>query len=159
MISDPEDQEPVLTFIRLTSGEDIIAELVGVNSQLGLCTITNPMKVLYIPGKHPGSVILTLIHWIFPKVSESKDFTIQDSHIIATAKPSHVLSQYYYRILIENEEDQYVISPEATNDSKKPFGQASPSGLVEAVEEENYTSDDEYLDELMSEVKTKKWLH
>lgn len=82
-------------FIRMTTGEDIISEVIDKDEKEKYVLI-NPLKVVYLLGERPGSLMLSLIEWIFPRICTEQKFEIFSSDIITIGDPSDDIVDYYY---------------------------------------------------------------
>lgn len=95
MKSDGEE----ITFFRLVTGEDLIASSIKVKKD-GFdddhYILTNPLKVIYITNPQSKMKLnISLMQWIFERISDSQEFKIYKTDIITTAIPSISLSEYY----------------------------------------------------------------
>lgn len=83
---------PDTLFIRMITGEDLIADVVWNDDSV--CFI-NPMKILYVLGEAPGTLKLSLIQWVFPKICRDQEFIINTEDILTMAPLSDELLEYY----------------------------------------------------------------
>lgn len=85
--------------IRLNTGEDLISEVIWPETKPGNeshVVLVNPMKIICIPSKKPGFVTLSLMQWIFTKITEDQEFNIFSRDILTMSKPNPNLKEYYY---------------------------------------------------------------
>lgn len=80
-------------FIRLSTGEDIITEIVS-RAKTGY-NIVNPHKLMYMMGDKPGSMYITLMQWVYPRISDKQEYFIHDKDIITTAPLGKEMEKYY----------------------------------------------------------------
>lgn len=112
-----------IKFIRLVTGEDIIAEIQPVDEKN--CIIINPMKILYA-STGTGHMSISLMQWVFMKISTHQQFDLPLINILTSTIPTESLTTYYLETV-----DQFF---NKTNDSEED-------------EEEYFEGEDEYLDE------------
>lgn len=97
-----------LNVLRLKSGEDIIAVVTNVIGTPGgnLITIREPLRLLYMMANAGGTITVALIEWIFPRVSDVKEVTLNSSDILFIIPPTDSLIQYYNEYISKpNESD------------------------------------------------------
>jgi|688.fasta_scaffold09819_18 hypothetical protein len=85
--------------IRLNSGEDLISEVAWPKPKEGHEThivLKNPMKIVCIPSSKPGFVSLSLMQWVFAKISSEQEFNIYSRDILTMSKPNESLKDYYF---------------------------------------------------------------
>jgi hypothetical protein len=81
-----------IKLIRLTSGEEILAE---VTLDTGLkVTVKNPIRIVVLPSKaNPNQPSIGFAPWI--EFAEEKEFTIDNSHILVILTPiKEFVAQY-----------------------------------------------------------------
>lgn len=84
--------------LRLNTGEDLIAEVIWPQVKKGNeshVTIVRPMKIICLPSKKAGFVTLSLMQWVFTKITEDQEFNIFSRDILTMSKPTDSLVQYY----------------------------------------------------------------
>ena len=91
-----ELSEDIMHF-RLVTGEDIIAQVLLEDSE-GSTTLAFPMKIVFIPTKE-GTLRISLMEWIFSRVSPAQTFDIKHRDILTTSIPSDVMVEYYWEAL------------------------------------------------------------
>lgn len=89
-----QEQSSNVKFIRMNTGEDLLAE-VTVDDKDEKCILVNPLKLVYLLGEKPGSMMLSLIEWIFPRVCSKQEFEVYTSDIITIANPTTDIVDYY----------------------------------------------------------------
>lgn len=82
-----------IQFIRLTNGEDIIADIVDVS--YGKVTISNPLKVVYSTSMRPGYLTMSLMQWVFLRLSKNQTFTMDESNILIQSEPDSAFLEHY----------------------------------------------------------------
>jgi hypothetical protein len=84
--------------VRLNTGEDIISEISWPTVKEGSeahVVLKNPMKILCIPSGKPGYVSLSLMQWVFTKISSDQEFNIYSRDILTMSRPNETLKEYY----------------------------------------------------------------
>lgn len=84
--------------IRLNTGEDLISEVVWPKTKEGNeshIVMKNPMKIVCIPSGKPGFVSLSLMQWVFKKISVDQEFNIYSRDILTMSRPNDSLKEYY----------------------------------------------------------------
>lgn len=95
-IQDPESNNSV-KFIRMSSGEDLLTEVIDIKEgNKEYFVFVNPMKLLYMMGKRPGSLGISLVQWVFPKICEKQEFTVDRQNITAISDASDKIAGYYW---------------------------------------------------------------
>jgi hypothetical protein len=143
------NQSPILKFIRMNTGEDIIAEITKQNdSDEEFFILINPMKILYSISQTHGGVSIALMQWIFPRICDKQEFPVYSSDIVTMCNPSEQMQTYYWNIL------------------NKLDGMGNRNYMED--EDEDYEEDDvepteeelEYINKMINEIKTgKRKLH
>ena len=105
-----------IKFVRMSSGEDLVSEVSG--SKDGYCTLSNPLKMLYMFGKIPGSLGISLVPWVFNNVCDKQEFNISVRDITIMANTSDKMSQYYLDAL--KTFDSFQISDNFCPDTEDP---------------------------------------
>lgn len=92
-----DDIDSGVKFIRLSTGEDLVSEVVEVKSEDNQhYVLINPLKILYMTGNKPGILSISLMQWIFHRVCDVQEFTIYPTEVVTMANPSSNLIEYYY---------------------------------------------------------------
>lgn len=93
-----QEQSSNIKFIRMNTGEDLLAEVVtDVKDEKYI--IINPLKLVYLLGERPGSMMLSLIEWVFPRICSNQQFEVYTSDVITVADPSDDIVDYYFNAL------------------------------------------------------------
>lgn len=83
-------------YFRLITGEDIIAQV--YTEEDDMLVLGFPMKVIFFPVE-PTAYRISLMEWIFTRISPDQTFTIKERDIITSSTPSDVIVQYYWDAL------------------------------------------------------------
>lgn len=85
-------------FIRLTTGEDLVAEVTSYEDKHGNLEyrLNAPLKVLYTQGRVEGTISVVFIQWVFSNLCKSQDFVLKDKDILTLAEPNISMIDYYY---------------------------------------------------------------
>lgn len=108
-----EDYDPIVKFLRLKTGDDIIAEVIetGENDKVYYLLI-NPVKVYYMPTTKPGYMQVAFIPWVFSRVCDAQEFTISADDVLLFSNASEAMNEYYWKHM--NEEEGEEVSEEET---------------------------------------------
>ena len=83
-----------IQFLRLTNGEDLVAEIVDVS--YGKVTLSNPLKIVYSTSMKPGYLTMSLMQWVFLRLSKNQTFTMDESNILIQSEPEDTLLEHYH---------------------------------------------------------------
>ena len=89
--------------IRLNTGEDLISEVKWPETKPGHeahVVLVNPMKIIAVPSTKPGFVTLSLMQWIFTKITTDQEFNIFSRDILTMSSPTETLREYYAETVI-----------------------------------------------------------
>lgn len=102
-----DDTSPNVRFVRLNTGEDLVTELIKVqHNEQEYYQFVNPLKVLYLTGKNPGSLMLSFIEWVFPKIVPKQEFQVFPDDIVTIGECSEELIDYYFEALYKFSQSQ-----------------------------------------------------
>lgn len=83
-------------FLRLVTGEDIIAEVTEFESEDDEHYIlSNPMKILYISGK-TGTMTVSMMQWVYSRICDHQTFDIYPEDILLITEPTADIIEYYW---------------------------------------------------------------
>lgn len=89
--------------VRLNTGEDLIAEIEWPETKPGNeshVILINPMKIIAVPSTKAGFVQLSLMQWIFAKITSDQQFNIFSRDILTMSNPNDALKEYYRETVI-----------------------------------------------------------
>ena len=112
-------------FMRLENGEDIISEIVIYDDVI---LLLHPLKLLYTTSDKPGYLAISLMQWVFTKITEDQTFEMPKSAVLLYSEPTDSLKEYYWKTV------NYFVS-KTTEHGKRIDFQATPSG-----EEDDFTT-------------------
>ena len=115
-----------IRFIRLNTGEDLIAQVNDVSN--GRIFMSNPLKVLYTPSLNTGYLSISLMQWIFTRISSKQDFDMDISHIIVMVEPDIKLQEHYKESV-----STFVNTIEVTNEDDTEFGSVDENEGLEML--------------------------
>ena len=92
---------------RLVTGEDIIAQV--LLEEKGTVTLGYPMKVIFLPTKD-GAYRISLMEWVFSRISPDQMFPVRDRDIVTTSHPSEIITDYYWEALNVLEEKRKLLT-------------------------------------------------
>ena len=147
----PDD--PTIRFVRLSTGEDIVTEIVEMKDEKEeYFLFVNPLKIVYVAGEKRGSIMLSFIEWVFPKICSKQQFKIYPNDIITMGEVSEKMEDYYYETIVKL--DKY-ITPE---DDGIDFGNDIPDEYnVPSSSKEEITEEElEYLNKIIDDLKNVK---
>ena len=84
--------EQDVQFLRLKNGEDIITE---VQENAGSLVLINPCKILYLKGKKSGFLSISLMQWVFSRISADQVFEIDKTEILFKTLPDDNMITHY----------------------------------------------------------------
>ncbi len=97
-----------IRFIRLTNGEDIVAEVLDVSN--GKIVFNNPLKILYTPSLNTGYLSISLMQWVFTRISKQQKFDMDLVNVLVMTDPEDNLKSHYNESLNtfdkESDEDE-----------------------------------------------------
>lgn len=117
-------EETSVKFIRLSTGEDILADTLIVDeteNDAPHIVMYHPLKVLYMMmtnGSDNGlpepynRLSLSLINWILPTLVDKQEFKVYESDILTMAVPSEDMLGHYYEYLEEGKFEKGKEKPE-----------------------------------------------
>lgn len=82
-----------IRFIRLTNGEDIVAEVLDIAN--GRIVIDSPLKILYTPSSNKGYLSISLMQWIFTRISKQQKFDMDMVNVLIISEPEQTLIEHY----------------------------------------------------------------
>lgn len=84
----------MIKFIRLVTGEDIVAEVTGRDGLV--ITISNPLKLVYMANPMKTSRLsITFMQWVFDKLVDQKTFELSLSNVLLMKDASSDVIEYY----------------------------------------------------------------
>lgn len=121
----PDD--PIIKFVRLTTGEDLITEVVEIkDDKEEYYLLVNPLKIVYLTNDKKGSIMLSFIEWVFPKICDKQQFKIYPNNIVVISQASSKIEDYYYESIIKlenfvhNSKDDGIDFGDALDSEKEP---------------------------------------
>jgi hypothetical protein len=89
--------ESTVKFIRLVTGEDLVADVTEVeSSEEAYYIVNNPMKIVYLSSSKPGVLSISLMQWVFTRICDEQSFTIYPEDILTAKKASDSMEDYYW---------------------------------------------------------------
>jgi hypothetical protein len=85
--------EQDIQFLRLKNGEDIITE---VQENAGSLVLINPCKILYLKGKKSGFLSISLMQWVFSRISADQMFEIDKNEVLFKTLPDDGMIVHYF---------------------------------------------------------------
>lgn len=131
-------------FIRLVTGEDVVSEC---EIHEDFYRLYNPCKVVYLSSQKQGFLSISLMQWVFSKISEEQTFDLPKSQILIKSKPSDSMVEHYFS------------SVEHFIDSSRKESLSFDDPIGSDLDEDDYVSKEEtlkLLEELLGSSKDKK---
>jgi hypothetical protein len=92
--------ENSVQFVRLITGEDLVSEVTEVTTDdFNYYLLRNPMKIVYMTGRKPGMMSLSLIQWVFWKICDDQEFNLSPKDVLMIANTSSSMEEYYWSSL------------------------------------------------------------
>lgn len=89
--------ENSVRFIRLVTGEDLVAEVNYFESDKDTYYVLyNPLKIVYMSGSKPGVLSISLMQWVFWRICETQEFTIYPEDVLTVTTASDSMEEYYW---------------------------------------------------------------
>ena len=85
--------ESEIQFLRLKSGEDLITEVQETDKTM---VLINPCKILYLKGSKSGFLSISLMQWVFSKISLDQIFEIDKSEVLFKTLPAEGMVSHYW---------------------------------------------------------------
>lgn len=150
-----ETPSPCVKFIRMNTGEDIIAELIShKNDDDEFYVLVNPLKIIYTISESHGGISIALMQWIFPRICDKQEFPVYSNDIITMSSPSKQMETYYWNVLNKFDNMGLLLAP--TNKNAVQYDtEEDDEDEIEPTEEEM-----EYINKMLDEIKNgKRKLH
>jgi hypothetical protein len=84
--------EQDIQFLRLKNGEDLITEVQETDGSL---VLVNPCKILYLKGKKSGFLSISLMQWVFSRISADQMFEIDKNEVLFKTLPDDGMIIHY----------------------------------------------------------------
>jgi hypothetical protein len=150
-----EENEGTVKFLRLNTGEDIIAYTLHVKKddfEDEHYLVDMPLKIVYSTNEDRNMLLsISLMQWVFTKISDSEEFKLSAKDVLLCSNASSHMTDFYYETINEIE-----LMKEKVDKMKKKF----PSNEVD--ESMDYMDENEGLEmlqDLLEMTKNKKILH
>jgi len=82
----------------LTNGEDIVAEVLDISN--GRIFLDNPLKVLYKPSLNSDYLSISLMQWVFSRISKQQKFDMDIVNVLIMSEPEDALLEHYNESII-----------------------------------------------------------
>jgi dihydroorotase-like cyclic amidohydrolase len=90
-------EDSAVKFVRLTTGEDIISEVMFYeDDKESYYILNNPLKVVYMTGNKPGVLSVSLMQWVFWRIANTQSFTIYPNDVLTVANTTESMEEYYW---------------------------------------------------------------
>jgi hypothetical protein len=89
--------ENTVKFVRLSTGEDIIAEVMYFeDDKEKFYVLNNPLKIVYMTGNKPGILSISLMQWVFWRITDTQSFNVYPNDVITVANTTDSMEEYYW---------------------------------------------------------------
>jgi|688.fasta_scaffold462578_2 hypothetical protein len=141
-----EDYKPIV--LRMITGEDVISDTIHLNEAgNSRYLISNPLKIVYLPIKKGSHLSISLMQWMFSRISDNQDFEIKEHNVLMTTEPSDSLLEYYYKTVeyfleLRAEQKKLAEYDEAELYKEVAMSEDDDDEMIEKLEEvEKYLND------------------
>lgn len=92
------DEYPVAKFLRLKNGDDIVSDMVELSDdEYTNYHLINPLKVVYSPSTENGYLTVAFMPWVFPRIVEEQEFTLDGEDVLMVCDVSASMNDYYWK--------------------------------------------------------------
>lgn len=102
--------------MRLNSGEDIVTEVQTLNDKT--YRIINPMKIVYYYNENVGVMSMSLVPWIFSRITENKHYDMDKHNVLVISNMSIAMIKSYYNILNKINNNMFVNDKEESEEEE-----------------------------------------
>jgi len=132
------ENQSIAKFIRLKTGDDIIAEAFETGDDTGdYITVINPLKAMYVPATATGYLQIAFMPWVYPRICDQQEFNIKREEVLLYQDVTDNMNEYYWESV-----DHYL---------------AAKREKVEDIQEEKI--DEEIMEELLEEIRKGRVMH
>jgi len=132
------ENQSIAKFIRLKTGDDIIAEAFETGDDTGdYITVINPLKAMYVPATATGYLQIAFMPWVYPRICDQQEFNIKREEVLLYQDVTDNMNEYYWESV-----DHYL---------------AAKREKVEEIQEEKI--DEEIMEELLEEIRKGRVMH
>lgn len=85
--------EQTVDFFRLVTGEDIVSEY---EMQDDCYRLINPCKIVYLTSAKPGFLSISLMQWVFAKISVEQVFDLPKNQVLIRSAVSESMMDHYF---------------------------------------------------------------
>jgi hypothetical protein len=132
----------------MITGEDVISDTIHLNEAgNSRYLISNPLKIVYLPIKKGSHLSISLMQWMFSRISDNQDFEIKEHNVLMTTEPSDSLLEYYYKTVeyfleLRAEQKKLAEYDEAELYKEVAMSEDDDDEMIEKLEEvEKYLND------------------
>lgn len=130
-------------FLRLVTGEDLVSEC---EIHEDFYRLYNPCKVVYLSSQKQGYLSISLMQWVFSKISDEQSFDLPKNQILIKSKPGENMIEHYF-----NSVDHFIKSSR-----KEPISFEDPIDSDDDDIEESSKETLQMLENLLDSIKDKK---
>ena len=134
--------------LRLNTGEDLISEVIFGENEPGKenhIMLLNPMKIICMPTKKKGFISLSLMQWVFSKITSEQKFNVFSRDVLTMSHPNENLKDYYLETVV------YFNKKNGTDLEDSDYLERLEKEL-QAVEESDKMVDDDLISEDLQDI-------
>lgn len=84
-------------FVRLKTGDDVIAEMVEIEDEHGIMyALYNPLRVDYVTTESSNYLSVMFSPWVYPRICEDQEFIIHAEDVLFTSNVTQKINDYYW---------------------------------------------------------------
>jgi hypothetical protein len=134
--------------LRLNTGEDLISEVIFGENEPGKenhIMLLNPMKIICMPTTKKGFISLSLMQWVFSKITSEQKFNVFSRDVLTMSHPNENLKDYYLETVV------YFNKKNGTDLEDSDYLERLEKEL-QAVEESDKMVDDDLISEDLQDI-------
>lgn len=151
-----EENEGSVKFLRLNTGEDIIAYTLHVKKddlEDEHYIIDMPLKVIYSTNENRNMLLsISLMQWVFSRMTDTEEFKLSSKDVLLCSNASSHMTDFYYETVHDIE-----VMKEQVEKAKKRENQ--PEAEEDFMDYMDESEGLEMLQEMLEKTKNKKILH
>lgn len=137
--------------LRLNTGEDLISEVIFGEPEPGKehhVLLLNPMKIICMPTTKKGFISLSLMQWVFSKITSEQKFNVFNRDILTMSNPNENLKDYYLETVVYFNKKNNIIEAELEDTDYLERLEKE----LQAVEESDKMVDDDLISEDLQDI-------
>ena len=120
----------IAKFIRLKSGDDLVAEAFETGDDSGdYITVINPLKAIYVPSTVTAYLQIAFMPWVYPRICDIQEFNIKREEVLIYQDVTDKMNEYYWENL-----EQYLSNKRDYTEDKQEEEPVSEETLQEMID-------------------------